>query len=111
MKSIGERLQEMISESNASETIQGTAARPADGLLNEAEAASRAGCSARTIRRLIKSGRLEATDYGTGKHHNYRIAPDALARLNDPQTKSRRQRRVRRPSASSASLDSLLPDF
>jgi excisionase family DNA binding protein len=82
-----------------------------DALLTEEQAAELAHCSARTIRRLIRAGRLDATDYGTGKHHNYRISPSALARLNDPQPKPARQRRSRRQFASSASLDSLLPDF
>jgi len=85
--------------------------QPTDALLTEEQAAELARCSARTIRRLISTGRLDARDFGTGKHHNYRISPDALARLNDPQPKPRRQRRSTRRSSSSASLDSLLPDF
>jgi hypothetical protein len=93
------------------ESAPAEAAAP-DALLGEAEAGAKAGCSARTIRRLIATGRLEATDYGTGKHHNYRIAPAALARLNDPQPKTRRRCRATRPSASSRkSAASLLPDF
>ena len=48
-------------------------------LLNEKQAADVAGVSPKTIRRLIETGRLKASDFGTGRHHNYRIHPDDLA--------------------------------
>lgn len=56
--------------------------RPGE-LLTEDQAAGLAGVSKKTLRRLIKSGRLQAKDYGTGSRHNYRIDPTALASLNN----------------------------
>lgn len=49
-----------------------------DALLTEQEYADQVKVGWRTIRRLIQSGRLEASDFGTGTHHNYRIAADAV---------------------------------
>jgi len=48
------------------------------------EAADFANVSPRTILRLINSGRLEASDYGLGKHHNYRITHEALVAVRKP---------------------------
>jgi excisionase family DNA binding protein len=84
---------------------------PAAGkLLTEAQAAKLAGISQKTIRRLIKSGRLPAKDYGSGSKHLYRIAPDDLhliestepARANGTAPTSQPRQRSRRRSASPA---------
>jgi len=42
-------------------------------LLTESQAAAAAQVDKRTIRRLIKTGRLRAVDFGSGKRHHYRI--------------------------------------
>lgn len=55
-------------------------------LLTEAEAAAIAKVSKKTIRRLIVAGRLPAVDYGSGRHHNYRINPEDLLRVQSPPT-------------------------
>lgn len=49
-------------------------------LLTEKQFAERASVDPRTIRKLIDQGRLDAEDFGTGKHRHYRIAEDAKVR-------------------------------
>jgi excisionase family DNA binding protein len=69
---------------------------PTDGMLTEEQAAERAGVSRKQIRKLINAHRLEATDYGTGKRHHYRIKPEALAAMQgravEPQPAPRQRR-------------------
>lgn len=81
-------------------------------LLTIPEAASLAKVSARTIRRLILSGRLVASDFGNGtERHDWRIAPDALLRVAAPEFKNPALTQLvqrRRPTASP--VDSIYPD-
>lgn len=49
-------------------------------MLTEQQYADVKGISKWTVRRLIEAGRLDAEDFGTGSHREYRIAPDALLR-------------------------------
>jgi excisionase family DNA binding protein len=52
--------------------------------LSLSDAAKALGLSVKSVRRLIKSGRLSAVDSGTGKRKHYRIAADALAAIQNP---------------------------
>ncbi len=45
------------------------------------EARERAGLSEKTLRRLIKAGRLDATLVGTGQHRHWEITEEALDAL------------------------------
>jgi excisionase family DNA binding protein len=86
----------------------------ASAYLSVADAATRLGMSRRTVLRLIKSGKLEVIDYGTGKRHNYRIHTDALTKLNEPVHSNPRRRRraaILRSSSRADSVLSVLPDF
>jgi hypothetical protein len=65
-------------------------------MLTEQEYADRAKVCAKTIRRLIQQGRLDAEDLGTGSRHNYRIAPDAVVRPPTKQAASAPASAVRR---------------
>lgn len=72
-------------------------------LLTVQEAAREAKVSSRTIRRLIQSGRLQASDFGTGgRRHDWRITPQALATVSpvaaSPMPPARPTRRRHRPS-------------
>lgn len=78
-------------------------------LLTEEQAAEYAGVSRKTIRRLIESGRLEASDYGTGKRRHYRIHPDALTHIKPVPAPPLPQPRRRRAGAMPASLIHLFP--
>lgn len=40
-------------------------------------------CSANTITRLIRAGRIKAGDVGTGRNHHYRIAVEELRRYQE----------------------------
>lgn len=42
------------------------------------QAAAESQTSVKTLRRLIKAGRLKAIDFGTRGRHDYRVTPDAL---------------------------------
>lgn len=84
-------------------------------LLTEQQAATAAGVSRKTIRRLIEQGRLVAADYGTATQHNYRIHPDALANVqsapkpgSEPMPPARHSR-YRRQSAVPAELSAVWP--
>ena len=48
-------------------------------LLTLPEAAAAVGCSARTLRRAIESGELEARRIGA--HGHFRVAPEAVERM------------------------------
>lgn len=77
------------------------------GLLTEAQAARKAGVSQKTIRRCIKSGRLPAINYGTGRKCLYRIEPAALAALEpeaEPAPTPRQRRSTRRPALSASAF-------
>ena len=52
-----------------------------DVMLTEGEAAIKANVSQKTIARLIRDKRLDATDYGTGGKHLWRIHPDDLRKV------------------------------
>lgn len=70
--------------------------------LTEYEAAKETRVDRRTIRRLIQSGRLRATDFGSRRRHVYRIqradlqtiqaAPDAQYSSQATQPRRRRRR-------------------
>lgn len=85
-----------------------SSAERARRVLTLAEASREAQVSVKTIRRRIAEGRLEATNYGTAKRADWRIAPEALASLKPIDTsgeiKTLPNRRGRRPRASSSSL-------
>lgn len=49
--------------------------------MTETEVAAEMRISKKTVRRLIKSGKLVATNCGTGKRSFYRIHRDALLKL------------------------------
>ena len=88
-------------------------------LLTEAQAAHAAGVSTKTIRRLIKQGRLRAADYGTAGHHLFRIHPSNLVIVKAgpagdggdeaPTPPGRRARAVRRKSAEPQAVADLWP--
>ena len=87
-------------------------------LLSESQAAHAAGVSRKTIRRLIRQGRLRACDYGTAGHRLYRIHPadltlisPAMAEDLEPITPPGRRSRARRsrPAASLEVLADLWP--
>jgi excisionase family DNA binding protein len=81
-------------------------------LLTEEQAAQQVGVSRKQISKLIKSGRLEAADYGTKGKHLYRIKPEALAALSAPQKLTPtqpRHRRRRRCSVATSGVRQWLP--
>lgn len=51
-------------------------------MLTVKQAADHAGVSVKTIFRLVASGRLRFTDYGTKKQHAYRFLPEWLAAVS-----------------------------
>jgi excisionase family DNA binding protein len=84
-----------------------------NGLFTEAQAAKKAGVSTKTIRKLIKAGRLEAVDYGTKGRHHYRIKAESLAAINQPAPKPlpipRQSRRRSNQQSATAALSDLFP--
>lgn len=75
-------------------------------LLTEEQAAKEAGVSRDTISKLIKAGRLRATDYGTGKRHTWRIDPADLTTIEpaaSPDGGVGRRRRRRQSAVPSSS--------
>jgi excisionase family DNA binding protein len=84
-----------------------------DDLLNEVDAATVAGVSRKTIRKLIKDGRLDAADYGTKEKHHYRIKREALANISPPAEKTAPlpRQKTRQPNrhAATAALRDMLP--
>ncbi len=86
-------------------------------LLTIEQAAEVANVSTRTLRRLIKGGRLKAQDFGTGKRNKaWRITPEALldlipsAMLAQNLTQLSAAPRRGRRSRSSSSARQYLPD-
>lgn len=69
--------------------------------LTESEAAARLKVDRRTLRKLIRAGRLNACDVGSGKRRHFRIAPESLAEIaNTPEQWSppaQSRRLIRRP--------------
>lgn len=49
--------------------------------LNEREAASELRIDRRTLRRMIRDGRLPAIDVGSGKRRHYRLETASLAKI------------------------------
>lgn len=100
------RTMQHVEAGNVASTVQQA---PSElDILSIAEAADVAGVSARTIKRLIKNKRLNASEYGTGKRKNHKIkradltavageAKAVEARAAMPPPRSRR-----RPTASLA---------
>jgi excisionase family DNA binding protein len=88
-------------------------------LLTEMQAAREVQVDRRTIRRLIRDGRLRALDFGSGKRHRYRIDPVDLRALGTQRERDHSplttppspaaSRRRRRPAAISLSASAYLP--
>lgn len=83
-----------------------------DGLLTEEQAAQLAGVSRKTIRKLIKAGRLQAVDLGCRNKHHYRIKAESLATIQSPAADApvvpRHSRRATRQATTGTMMD-LLP--
>lgn len=86
-------------------------------LLTELQAAREAQVDRRTIRRLIRDGRLRALDFGSGRRHHYRIDPADLRGLasqpnlspatTPPPPRQRHHRRAASSQAAAAFLPSV----
>lgn len=73
------------------------------------QAAVESQSSVKTLRRLIKAGRLKAVDFGTGGRADYRVTLDAMVQMLARHAFEAPVRQPRRRRFSSPALESYLP--